>query len=159
VEAAPGPHRGPYTAESARTGLDDPASYFVAKHPAPSWPLATSTSLTSAFAGDRSQSLRHAGQQDLDFRFIGPARQSQTICCASTERVSSGPDARSASQGDSPSGLLSFDLPLRVIQRGIAAGTSQSRHRYTGKWLTPGDSLVLSGAARDDKGATFHFRL
>jgi hypothetical protein len=55
-----------------------------------------------------------------------------------------------------------FDFPRRVmrdVHRKIVAGTSQCRHCYTSKWLTPGDSLVLPGAAGDDMGATIHFRL
>src|SRR5207244_3862193 len=55
-----------------------------------------------------------------------------------------------------------FDFPRRVmrdVHRKIVAGTSQCRHCYTSKWLTPGDSLVLPGAAGDDMCATIHFRL
>ena len=48
---------------------------------------------------------------------------------------------------------------MRDVHRSIAAGASQRRHRYTGKWLTPSDSFVLAGAASDDVGATVHFRL
>src|SRR5215831_10986593 len=57
---------------------------------------------------------------------------------------------------------LSLYLPCRVVRdvhRGIAAGASQRRHRYAGKWLTPSDPLILAGAASDDMGATVHFRL
>src|SRR5438093_7024177 len=59
-------------------------------------------------------------------------------------------------------GFLSFYLPRRVmrdVHRSITAGASQRRHRYTGKWLTPSDPLVLAGAASDDVGATVHLRL
>src|SRR5713101_4173359 len=55
-----------------------------------------------------------------------------------------------------------FDFPrgvMRDVHRKIVAGTSQCRHCYTSKWFTPGDSLVLPGAAGDDMGATIHFRL
>src|SRR6266852_145920 len=55
-----------------------------------------------------------------------------------------------------------FDFPRRVmrdVHRKIVPGTSQCRHCYTSKWLTPGDSLVLPGAAGDDMGPTIHFRL
>src|SRR5262249_47763689 len=48
---------------------------------------------------------------------------------------------------------------VRDVHRGIAAGASQRRHRYTGKWLTPSDPLIFAGAASDDMGATAHFRL
>jgi hypothetical protein len=56
----------------------------------------------------------------------------------------------------------SFDLPcgvMRDVHRSIAVGTSQSRHCYASKWLTPGDSRVLAGAAGNDMRATIHFRL
>src|SRR5712691_3814939 len=55
-----------------------------------------------------------------------------------------------------------FDFPrgvMRDVHRKIVAGTSQCGHCYASKWLTPGDSLVLPGAAGDDMGATIHFRL
>src|SRR6266404_3465306 len=55
-----------------------------------------------------------------------------------------------------------FDFPRRVVRdvhRKITTGTSQCWHYYTSKWLTSGDPLVLPGAARDDMGATIHFRL
>src|SRR5438132_5555848 len=59
-------------------------------------------------------------------------------------------------------GTWSFDLPRRVmrdVHRSIATGASQRRHRYAGEWLTPGDPLVLAGAAGDDVSATTHLRL
>jgi|SRR6516162_2174267 len=49
--------------------------------------------------------------------------------------------------------FLSLYLPRRVmrdVHRGIAARACQRRHRYTGKWLTPSDPLILAGAASDD---------
>src|SRR5262245_33283084 len=58
--------------------------------------------------------------------------------------------------------FLSLYLPRRVmrdVHRSIAAGASQRRHRYAGKWLTPSDPLILAGAASDDMGATVHLRL
>src|SRR5262245_36167553 len=57
---------------------------------------------------------------------------------------------------------LSLYLPRRVmrdIHRGVAAGSSQRRHRYAGKWLAPSDPFVLASAASDDVGATVHLRL
>src|SRR5262244_3138024 len=57
---------------------------------------------------------------------------------------------------------LSLYLPRRVVRdvhRSIPARASQRRHRYTGKWLTPSDPLILAGAASDDMGATVHVRL
>src|SRR5215831_6885629 len=58
--------------------------------------------------------------------------------------------------------VVSFDLPrgvMRNVHRSIAAGASQRRHHYAGKWLTPSDPLILAGAASDDMGATVHLRL
>src|SRR6476659_1604260 len=55
-----------------------------------------------------------------------------------------------------------FDFPGRVmrdVHGRIAAGTSQCRHAYASKWLTPSDSLVLASAAGDDMRAAIHFRL
>jgi hypothetical protein len=55
-----------------------------------------------------------------------------------------------------------FDFPRRVmrdVHGRIAAGTSQCRHVYASKWLTPSDSLVLASAAGDDMRAAIHFRL
>src|SRR5262245_51790238 len=57
---------------------------------------------------------------------------------------------------------VSLYLPRRVVRdvhRGIPARASQRRHRYTGKWLTPSDPLILAGATSDDMGATVHLRL
>src|SRR5687767_4014484 len=48
---------------------------------------------------------------------------------------------------------------MRDVHREIAAGASWRRHAYAGKWLTPGDPLILPGTASDDMGATIHFRL
>jgi hypothetical protein len=48
---------------------------------------------------------------------------------------------------------------MRDVHRSIAAGASQRRHRYAGKWLTPSDPFVLASAASDDMGATVHLRL
>ena len=48
---------------------------------------------------------------------------------------------------------------MRDVHRSIAAGASQRRHRYAGKWLTPSDPLILARAASDDMGATVHLRL
>src|SRR5262245_5199456 len=58
--------------------------------------------------------------------------------------------------------VVLFDLPGRVVRdvhRSIAAGASQRRHRYTGKWLTSSDPLIFAGAASDDMSATVHLRL
>ena len=55
-----------------------------------------------------------------------------------------------------------FDFPRRVVRdvhREIAARAGWRRHGYAGKWLTPGDPLILPGTAGDDVGATIHFRL
>ena len=65
-------------------------------------------------------------------------------------------------KGEKPAEALSLYLPRRVmrdVHRCIAAGASQRRHRYAGKWLTPSNPLILTGAASDDMGATVHLRL
>jgi hypothetical protein len=57
---------------------------------------------------------------------------------------------------------LSLDLPRCVVgdvHRSITAGTCQCGHCIASERLTPGDSSVLAGAARDDMGAAFHFWL
>jgi hypothetical protein len=57
----------------------------------------------------------------------------------------------------SRSGLL--DLPRRImgdVHSGVAASPSQRRHCVACKWLTPSDSRILAGAARDDMGAAIH---
>src|SRR5712691_4478114 len=55
-----------------------------------------------------------------------------------------------------------FDFPRRVmrdVHRKIVPGTSQCRHCHTSKWLTPGDSLVLLGAASNNIDTTINFRM
>src|SRR5262252_10585455 len=62
----------------------------------------------------------------------------------------------------SAAGLFILYFPRRVmrdVHRSIAAGASQRRHRYAGKWLTPSDPLILASAASNDVRATVHFRL
>src|SRR6185437_16878820 len=65
----------------------------------------------------------------------------------------------SRSQGTSS---FLFDFPRRVmrdVHREIAARAGWRRHGYAGKWLAPGDPLILPGTAGDDVGAAIHFRL
>jgi len=50
--------------------------------------------------------------------------------------------------------FLSLYLPRRVmrdVHRSIAAGASQRRHRYAGKWLSPSDTFVLASATSDGR--------
>src|SRR6516164_11032290 len=59
-------------------------------------------------------------------------------------------------------GLLSFDLPRRVVRnvhRRIASSTGQCRRCIASKRLTPSDPRILAGAASDDMGAAIHGRL
>ena len=58
---------------------------------------------------------------------------------------------------------LLFDLPRRVVrdvyrERAFRLA-SRCVNRNASKWLSPGDTLVLASATRDDVGAAIHFRL
>ena len=58
---------------------------------------------------------------------------------------------------------LLLDLPYRVVgdvyRERANRFTSRCVHRNASKWLGPGDTLVLAGAACDEMGPTIHFRL